>query len=221
MQGRFFREAAFLLSEGRKMSRSDPDNHPGYAPDLTVRPQVSLTGEVTEDTVTSLLDQLSNVEDGNEPIVFEATTLGGDAEMARRVVLEIDLARKRFPARRLVFLGKTTVYSAGVTVMSAFPREDRFLTDDTVLLIHVRQLSKTVEVQGPMRESLSQIEALGHQIKTGMKLEEANFKRLLKGSKVELEDLLQKALYNWYVTAEEAQELGLVARVLKTGAPEV
>jgi len=203
------------------MSREDPHNDQDYAPDLTVRPQISLTGEVTEDTVTSLLDQLAGIEEGNDPIVFEATTLGGDAEMARRAVLEIDLARKRFPSRRMVFLGKTTVYSAGVTLMSAFPREDRFLTDDTVLLIHVRQLAKTIEMQGPMRESLSHIEALGHQIKTGMKLEEANFKRLLKGSKVGLDDLLQKALYNWYVSAEEALELGLVAKVLETGAPAV
>ena len=36
-----------------------------------------------------------------------------------------------------------------------------------------------------------------------------------------LQDLLGKALYNWYLTAEEAQKLGLVAQVLKTGAPEV
>jgi len=203
------------------MSRSDPGPNQNYVPDLTIRPQVSLTGEVAEGTVTSLLDQLAQVEEADEPIVFEATTLGGDAEMARRVVLEIDLARKRFGSRRLVFLCKTTVYSAGITIMSAFPREDRFVTDDTVLLIHVRQLTKTIEIQGPMRESLSQVEALGHQIKTGMKLEEANFRRLLQGSSVSLQDLLGKALYNWYLTAEEAQKLGLVAQVLKTGAPEV
>lgn len=203
------------------MSRSDPGPNQNYVPDLTIRPQVSLTGEVAEGTLTSLLDQLAQVEEADEPIVFEATTLGGDAEMARRVVLEIDLARKRFGSRRLVFLGKTTVYSAGITIMSAFPREDRFVTDDTVLLIHVRQLTKTIEIQGPMRESLSQVEALGHQIKTGMKLEEANFRRLLQGSSVSLQDLLGKAFYNWYLTAEEAQKLGLVAQVLKTGAPEV
>lgn len=203
------------------MSRSDPGPNQNYVPDLTIRPQVSLTGEVAEGTVTSLLDQLAQVEEADEPIVFETTTLGGDAEMARRVVLEIDLARKRFGSRRLVFLGKTTVYSAGITIMGAFPREDRFVTDDTVLLIHVRQLTKAIEIQGPMRESLSQVEALGHQIKTGMKLEEANFRRLLQGSSVSLQDLLGKALYNWYLTAEEAQKLGLVAQVLKTGAPEV
>lgn len=202
------------------MSRSDAGHDQGYVPDLAIRPQVSLIGEVTEETVTSLLDQLANVEPADEPIIFEVTTLGGDAEMARRVVLEIDLARKRFGSRRLVFLGKTTVYSAGITIMGAFPRQDRFVTDDTVLLIHVRQLTKTIEIQGPMRESLSQVEALGHQIKTGMKLEEANFSRLLRGSSVSLEDLISRALYNWYVAAQEALELGLVTRVLPTGAPE-
>jgi ATP-dependent protease ClpP protease subunit len=176
--------------------------------------QVSLMGEVTEDMACSLCDQLAEVKDGEGPIAVEITTLGGDAEMARRMVLEVDLARERLKPRRLVFLGKTVVYSAGVTLMAAFPREDRFLTSDAMLLIHCRQLEKTIEIQGPMRASLPQLRSLCHQVETGMKFEEANFKRLIQGSEVEMDELLEKALYNWYVPAEEAVKLGLVAGIV-------
>jgi ATP-dependent protease ClpP protease subunit len=176
--------------------------------------QVSLMGEVTEDMASSLRDELHKVDAGADPVVVEITTLGGDAEMARRMVLEIDLARERLKPRRLVFLGKTVVYSAGVTVMSAFPRQDRFLTSDAMLLIHCRQLDKTVELQGPMRGSLPQVQALCHQMSVGIDLEKQNFERLIEGSKVSLDDLFEKALYNWYVPAEEALELGLVAGIV-------
>ena len=199
------------------MSDQNHQKDSSPAPDLVARPQVSLLGEVNEAMVSTLLEQLSSIDDGDGPVVIELTTLGGDAEMARRMVLEIDIARQRLAPRRLVFLGKTTVYSAGITVMSAFAHEDRYLAEDAVLLIHVRQLEKTLQVDGPMRESLSQVEALVHQMRTGMKLEEGNFARLLKGSTLELDDVLQRALYNWYISADEAAELGLVAGVLKTG----
>jgi hypothetical protein len=176
--------------------------------------QVSLMGEVTEDMACSLVEQLAEVEAGDEPITFEISTLGGDAEFARRMVLEVDLARERLKPRRLVFLGKTVVYSAGVTLMSAFPREDRFLTSDATLLIHCRQLDKTVEISGPMRSSLPQVRSLCHQIELGLEREEANFRRLIEGSDVGMDELLGKALCNWYVPAAEALERGLIAGVI-------
>jgi ATP-dependent protease ClpP protease subunit len=176
--------------------------------------QVSLMGEVTEDMACSLIEQLGKVESGDQPVTVEMTTLGGDAEFARRMVLEVDLARERLKPRRLVFLGKTVVYSAGVTLMSAFPREDRFLTSDATLLIHCRQLDKTVEVSGPMRSSLPQVRSLCHQMELGLELEEANFRRLIEGSDVEMDELLGKALCNWYVPAEEALKRGLIAGIV-------
>ena len=184
------------------------------APASVLNPQISLMGEVTEEMARSLRDQLRGLDPGDDPVVVEMTTLGGDAEFARRMVLEIDEARARLRSRRLVFLGKTVVYSAGVTVMSAFPRADRFLAADAVLLIHCRQLEKTVEVQGPMRASLPQVEALCHQMKMGIELEQENFERLIEGSSVRLDELFEKALYNWYVPAEEALALGLVAGIV-------
>jgi ATP-dependent protease ClpP protease subunit len=181
---------------------------------LVLTPRVRLNGEITDDTLRGLLNQLDTLSGDEATVAIEISTLGGDAEIARRMVLEMDLARERLPNVRFVFLGKTAVYSAGVTFMAAFAREDRFLTSDAVLLIHCRQLEKTVELQGPLRGSLPLVEALCHQLKTGIALETENFERLISGSDVDIEELRAKALYNWYVPATEALERGLIAGIV-------
>lgn len=187
------------------------------APAGVLDAQISLLGEVSDSMAEGLRIQLRDLGPGDGPVALEMTSLGGDAEMARRMVLDIGQARDRLKPRRLVFLGKTVVYSAGVTVMSAFPREDRFLTADAMLLIHCRQLDKTVEIEGPMRASMPEVEALLHQLKTGIELETRNFQRLVEGSRVTLDEVLERALYNWYVPADEALQLGLVAGIVDCG----
>jgi ATP-dependent protease ClpP protease subunit len=178
-------------------------------------PQISLLGRIDEERLRLLRDGLRDLpDDDDEPVTIELTTLGGDAELGRRAMLEIDLARERLPGRRFAFLGKTVVYSAGVTLMAAFPREDRFLTADAMLLIHCRQLEKEVNLSGPIRSSLPEVRSLCHELETGLMLEEEGFRRLIEGSRVGMDELQEKALYNWYVPAEEAVELGLVAAIV-------
>lgn len=174
---------------------------------------IALTGEVSERMARDLTDQLRDAEDNGEPLVIEVTTIGGDAEMARRMVVDIDRARERLK-RRLVFLGTAVVYSAGTTIMSAFPRADRFLHQDAMVMIHCRQLAKTVELDGPIRPSKPKIEALLHQIDVGLELETRNFEQLIAGSDISLAELRVKALYNWYLTAQEARDRGLVGTVI-------
>ncbi|MFL6724629.1 MAG: peptidase S14 [Sphingomicrobium sp.] len=178
------------------------------------RPQIRLLGEVNEAMVESFLNGLAEAEKGGGDIVVEITTGGGDAELARRLVLEVERCRSRMPGRRLLFLGKTQVQSAGISLMSAFAREDRYLTRDTVLLIHSRQLETTIEISGPMRASLAEVVALKEQIELGLRLEEENFRRLIEGSDVTLEELCAKALHSWYLPAKEALDHGLVAGLL-------
>lgn len=173
---------------------------------------VSLLGEVSDTTVRQFLDQLAKAPTDEPAVIVEVTTPGGDAELARRLVLDIGIARKRM--RRLVFVGKTQVYSAGITIMSAFPKQDRFLSRDCSLLIHCRQLDESVEISGAMRSNLPKVRALVEQLETGLKLEEEDFRRLIEGSDVELGELLGKAVTNWYLPAAEAHRRGLVADLL-------
>jgi ATP-dependent protease ClpP protease subunit len=170
---------------------------------------IMLTGEVNDQMVTAFLDQLEKAQGKDGDIVICCTTPGGDAEMVRRIELEIERLREAHKDH-VYFLGKSVVYSAGVTIMAAFPVSHRYLTKDTVLLIHGRQLTKTVELDGPIRHSRPQIKSLLHQFDVGIKLEEAGFRKLIDGSDCKLEECIEKGSHNWYLTAEEALEMRLV-----------
>ena len=191
---------------------------PASWPEALDRPALSLTGEIDDEATRDFLDRLREAEEGEGDLALELTTLGGDAEMARRIVLEIQLAGRR-TGRRFLFLGKTAVYSAGVTIMSAFPRDDRWLTEDTVLLIHCRQLEKTIELAGPMRASLPRLDSVKAQIETGLRIEEENFRRLIAGSDISLKEICARAVDNWYLDAAEALRRGLVGGLVPAEAP--
>lgn len=192
------------------------DDRKPAAPILTDVPEISLVGSVDEAMACKLRDALAEAEDGNAPFRIDMTTLGGDPEMARRMIVEVDAARERLKGRRLIFIGKTVVYSAGCTFMAAFPRADRYLTEDATLLIHCRQLQQTIELDGPIRSHLPKLKAMIHQLETGIELEMDNFERLVEESDVQIDELLEKALYNWYVPAKEACERGIVAGIISS-----
>jgi ATP-dependent protease ClpP protease subunit len=173
----------------------------------------SLLGELTEDRAADFLSQLAELLRNAATLVVAVTTNGGDAELARRVMLEIDVVRQRL-GRRLVFVGKTQVHSAGVTIMSAFPKRDRYLSRDTTLLIHSRQLEKSVELAGPIVLSMPRIRALLAEMELGLSLEEQSFERLIEGSDIGMDELRRRAPENWYLTAEEAHRRGLVEALL-------
>src|SRR3546814_16846610 len=68
-------------------------------------------------------------------VVVEIATLGGDPEIARMMGEDIRFHSDLYPDRRLVFLGKTAVYSAGATFMSFLPAENPYLARGTRLKI--------------------------------------------------------------------------------------
>ena len=182
-------------------------------PDAVFAPQVRLLGRIDEVLLTSFHQQMANVPAGDEPVAVELMTMGGDAEMGRRLALEIRLARERLN-RRIVFIGKTTVYSAGVTAMAGFPHEDRYLTRDTVLLIHCRQLEQTVQLSGPLRANAQRIREVMEQIEFGLQVEQEGFTALIEGSDITLDEVNARAATNWYVPAEEALKRNLVAGIV-------
>ncbi|MGX7950993.1 peptidase S14 [Tsuneonella sp. HG249] len=182
---------------------------------MTAKADISLVGPVDEAMACKLREALENAEKADGPLIIDMTTLGGDPEMARRMIVEVDAARERLKGRRIVFVGKTVVYSAGCTFMAAFPPEDRYLDTDTTLLIHCRQLQQTIELDGPIRAHLPKLQSMIHQFESGIELEKGNFERLIEGTSVKMDELLEKALYNWYVPAGEALERGLIAGIVE------
>lgn len=81
---------------------------------------------IDDRAVLNFLDDLKAVRDSENDLYVEVDTQGGDADDARRIALEMKLFLKH-SGRSGYILGKNTVYSAGVTILAAFPRASRFL----------------------------------------------------------------------------------------------
>ena len=184
----------------------------GHVPrEALMNPHIRLLGQVSEMTVAILRDRITQLQD-IDPLVVEITTPGGDAEMGRLLAQEMRELRLR--ERRVLFLGKTMVYSAGVTMMAAVPVENRYLTADTMLLIHCRRMDETVHFQGPLKSVSIQAKTELAKSEAGIQLEREGFEELIQGSDVSFDEVCEKAQHNWYLTAEEALQRRLVAGLL-------
>ncbi|MCA1779262.1 MAG: ATP-dependent Clp protease proteolytic subunit [Xanthomonadaceae bacterium] len=179
---------------------------------LLANPHIRLSGTVDQDMYESFRTQLLACP-ASGPIVVTITTLGGDPEVARTMGDDIRLLREQ-GARDILFLGKVAVYSAGATFMASFPVDCRFLTKATRLMIHERQLYKTMNVDGPLRSCVAALKATLHQIEHSILIEEEGFRAIVKGSKVDFETMRDRAPENWYIDCHEALELGLVHDVI-------
>jgi ATP-dependent Clp protease protease subunit len=179
---------------------------------LLAKPHIRLSGTIDDDMYTLFRQQLDGCpQEGT--LVLALTTLGGDPEVARTMADDIRLTVD-YTGREILFLGKVAVYSAGATLMSAFPVDRRFLTRRTRLMFHERQLTKTLEIKGPLRTCVATIKATLHEIEESIRIEEEGFRDLVKGSRVAFDTLREKAPDNWYIEAEEARDLGLVLDVI-------
>ncbi|QFU16761.1 peptidase S14 [Microvirga thermotolerans] len=181
------------------------------APHLA-KPDIRLYGSVDDAMFHDFQDKLSKLPEGR-PVVVELMTFGGDADVGRRIALEVRLARRR-TGQDFYFLGKTVVYSSGVTVMAAFPRANRYLTRDTVLLIHGRRMDKQVHFTGSLSTCIQIAKDTLAQLETGVRLEREGFAELIAGSDVGEEEIFRLAETSWYLTADEALSRGLIAGIL-------
>jgi ATP-dependent protease ClpP protease subunit len=186
---------------------TDPNRYPALA-----TPHVRLTGPIDQSMYDKFSDQVAAAP-AEGPIVVAVSTLGGDPEVARAMGEDIRLMRA-YQGRELLFLGKVAVYSAGATFMSYFPRECRFLTRGTRIMIHERQITKTINLEGPLRTCVANLKAALHEIEHSIRIEEEGFAALVEQSDIDFATLREKAPENWYIEAEEARDLGLVLDVI-------
>lgn len=186
---------------------SDSDRHA-----LLAKPHVRLSGTVDQEMYDSFRQQIEACPAAG-PIVIAITTLGGDPEVARTMGDDVRLLREQ-GGREMMFLGKVAVYSAGATFMSSFPVDCRFLTKATRLMIHERQMNKTVVVDGPLRSCVAVLKATLHQIEHSILIEEEGFRAIVRGSKVDFETMRERAPENWYIDCHEALKLGLIHGVI-------
>jgi ATP-dependent protease ClpP protease subunit len=176
-------------------------------------PAIALSGVVDYEMYTKFRTLFDNASDQNI-VVIELSTLGGDPEVARMMGEDVRFASEMEPARRFVFLGKAAIYSAGVTFMSFFVKENRYLARGTRLMIHERKLSKKLVIDGPLTTCVAVVKATLNEIECSIAIQNEGFQNLVLGSSVTLDDVLERAPSNWYLEAQEAKSLGLVEAVL-------
>jgi hypothetical protein len=177
------------------------------------QPSIALAGIVDHVMYGAFRQQLA-MAPPQGLVVIELSTLGGDPEVARMMGEDIRHCSELDPARRFVFRGKTAIYSAGTTFMSFFSINNRFLARGTRLMIHERTLSRTLTIDGPLTRCIATVRGVLNEIEASIDIQNEGFENLVRGSKVTLEDVLDRAPNNWYVEAQEALELGLIAGVI-------
>jgi hypothetical protein len=176
-------------------------------------PAVLLSGTVDYAMYQSFRDQFVRAPETGL-VVVELSTLGGDPEVARMMGEDVRYHSDLSPARHIVFLGKAAIYSAGTTFMSFFARGNRYLTRGTRLMIHERKLNKTLNIDGPLTTCVATVRATLNEIEASIVIQNEGFENLILGSKVTMGDVLNRAPFNWYIEAQEALSLGLIAAVL-------
>jgi hypothetical protein len=144
----------------------------------------------------------------------ELSTLGGDPEVARMMGEDVRFHSDLAAERRIVFLGKAAIYSAGTTFMGFFTRENRYLTRGTRLMIHERQIDKDLKINGPLTTCVATLKAALHEIESSIEIQNEGFGNVVRGSDVTMDEVLEKAPANWYIEAEEALRRGLIAGVV-------
>lgn len=176
-------------------------------------PAIMLSGAVDYNMYVHFRNMLSQAPTQGL-VVVELSTLGGDPEVARMMGEDIRFHSEMHPERRIVFLGKTAIYSAGATFMSFFARVNRYLTRGTRVMIHERIITKTIELAGPLTTSAATLRATLNEIESSIAIQNEGFLNLIAGSQITMDEVLQRAPENWYLQAHEALNLGLVEAVL-------
>lgn len=182
-------------------------------PNLIEFPNISLSGLVDHSMYlyfSSCLGQLP--QSGTCTIAL--STLGGDPEIARVMGEDVRFHSDLHPDRRIVFIGKAAVYSAGATFMGFFAVPNRFLTRGTRLMVHERIIQRTITLEGPLTTCRAPLRAALNEIEASIAIQNEGFQNLVLGSNVSVEQLQEKASENWYLEAQEAKALGLVADII-------
>jgi ATP-dependent protease ClpP protease subunit len=186
---------------------------PAIPPELAARlgrPTVRLSGVIDELMADAFLRQIAPILETPGSILVELFSSGGDADVGCKLAEEVRLLRQ-VQGRDMWFLGKTLVASAAVTVMAAFPRERRWLTSDATVLIHGRRMRRDIRLEGPLGSCRRVLEEMIADIDNGLRIEDHGFAELVEGSGVTLDDVRRNAYGSWYLSAQQALDIGLVA----------
>jgi len=81
-------------------------------------------------------------------------------------------------------------------------------------MIHERKLNKTLNIDGPLTACVATVKATLNEIEASIAIQTEGFENLVRSSKVTMDEVPSHTPFNWYIEAQEAFALGLIAAVL-------
>ena len=185
------------------------------ANDLFTLPSITLAGRVEPALVAVLDKQIkAMMEKKPEKALVILTTTGGMNAYSIGIYERLRLLQQVVD---LTLVGIGIVYSAGITISMAFPKEKRWLTAESSMMFHQTQVEITpsntsTSINLTARELLLAESAvsLEHQRRNL----EWIFDRIAKGTGQKEKTIKKMAESGTYFTAKEALDFGLIGGIL-------
>lgn len=164
--------------------------------------RIVLSGNIREDTASYFLEQITALEvtDMGKPISIYVDTYGGSVDAALCMYDAIKAC-----SCPIVTIGIGKVMSAGVLLLAAGDKGNRFITENTRVMVH--------EVSGGAFGSISEMET---SVQETRRLQETYVDLLVLSTGVKKAKLLKDMKEETYMSAEEAVNYGLVDRMVPT-----
>jgi hypothetical protein len=69
-------------------------------------------------------------------------------------------------------------------------------------------------VVGPLTTCIASVKAMLNELEHSIAIQNEGFENLVRGSSVTMDEVLQRAPANWYIEAQDAKAMGLIAEVI-------
>jgi ATP-dependent Clp protease protease subunit len=161
---------------------------------------VIINGEITQELVGNVAGQLlALAADSNEPITMFIHSQGGHVDSGHAIYDAI-----RFIDARVRMVGNGWVASAGALIYVSVPAEDRYCLPNTRFLLH----QPSGGVQGSGSDIAIEAEEI---VKMRKRLNEI----VANATGKPLEQIEEDTQRNFWLTAKEAKEYGLVGSIIE------
>lgn len=161
---------------------------------------VIINGEITQELVGRVAGQLlALASESDDPITLFIHSQGGHVDSGHAIYDAI-----RFIDARVRMVGNGWVASAGALIYVSVPTEDRYCLPNTRFLLH--------QPSGGVKGSGSDIAIEAEEI---VKMRQRLNKILAEATGRSLEKVEEDTQRNFWLTAEEAKEYGLVGNIVE------
>ncbi|MGI5070187.1 ATP-dependent Clp protease proteolytic subunit [Treponema pectinovorum] len=191
----------FINEEEKKEKKNSPDN---LMDKILKTRQIIVSGEVNEELVEKIVKQLFVLEaESDKPIYLYIDSPGGSIDDGFGLYDVI-----RFINAPVYTIGMGLIASMGVTLFLSVPKERRFSLPNSHFLIHQ-------PLMGSSRGVATDIEITAQEI---TKSREVLTKLIAEATGKDFETIKRDTERDYWLTAGEALEYGLVGKIIKTRA---